>query len=42
MLIPYLVSTETGVTDMENGASPTCGVHCKPTKGNPGRIIMFH
>jgi len=43
MLIPYLVSTETGVTDMENGALLTCGVHCKPfNKGNPGRIMIFH
>jgi len=42
MLIRYLVSTETGVTDMDNSASPTCGMHCEPTKENPGRIIMFH
>jgi len=29
------VSTETGVTDMDNSASPTCGMHCEPTKENP-------
>ena len=35
-------NTETGVADMENGASPTCIVHCKPTKRNLGRIAMFY
>ncbi|XP_020604549.1 uncharacterized protein LOC110043442 isoform X1 [Orbicella faveolata] len=35
------VSTETGVTDMENGALLTCGVHCKPfNKGNPESKLL--
>ena len=36
-------NTEIGVAEMENGASPTCRVHCKPSKRNLGRIIaMFY
>ena len=35
-------NTETGVAEMENGASPTCRVHCKPFKRNLGRIAMYY